>query len=268
MSRQMTQTTQPAIFVGHGSPMIMFEPSPSRNFLSSLATVVERPDAIILISAHHDMAGAVVTSVERPATIHDFGGFPQALFDLQYPAKGDPELASEVAALLSAQGLPTTIDPERGLDHGAWVPLMLAWPDADIPVVQLSISSNHAPEWHYRVGQALAPLRERNILIIGSGSLTHNLRAVFVDRRGHDAETPEWVSAFADWMKDRFDAGDAQAVLNAVDEAPFGPKNHPTMDHILPLFAAMGAGSETLNAERLHHSYTYGVLSMDAYAFT
>lgn len=247
--------------------MIMFEPSPAREFLSSLAEQVERPDAIVLISAHHDMPGAVVTSTEHPETIYDFGGFPQALYELRYPAKGDPALAAEIAALLDAQGFPTAIDPARGLDHGAWVPLMLAWPDADIPVVQLSISSQHDPHWHYAAGQALAPLRARNILVIGSGSLTHNLRAVFAERRGHDAETPDWVSAFADWMKDRFDAGDRDAVLNAVEIAPYGRENHPTMDHILPLFAAMGAGGEKARAHRLHHSYTYGVLSMDAYAF-
>ena len=115
------------------------------------------------------------------------------------------------------------------------------------------------------MGQALAPLRDRNILIIGSGSLTHNLRAVFIDGRDHDAAVPEWTSAFADWMKERMDAGDTDAVLNAVERAPFGRQNHPTMDHILPLFTAMGAGGAS--AERLHHSYTYGVLSMDAYRF-
>lgn len=256
---------QPALFVSHGSPMIMFEPSPAREFLAGLAGQVERPDAIVMVSAHHDMAEAVVTSVEAPATIHDFGGFPQKLFDLRYPAKGDPKLAQEVAALVAGAGIPVFVDPKRGLDHGAWVPLMLAWPDADVPVVQLSISSTHAPEWHYRVGQALAPLRDRNILIIGSGSLTHNLRAIFVEGRDHDAVVPDWVSAFADWMKDRIDAGDSDAVLNAVERGPSGKQNHPTMDHILPLFTAMGAGG--IPGQRLHHSYTYGVLAMDAYQF-
>jgi 4,5-DOPA dioxygenase extradiol len=257
---------QPAIFVSHGSPMIMFEPSPAREFLAGLAGQVERPDAIVMISAHHDMTQAVVASVEDPPTIHDFGGFPQALFDLRYPAKGDPALALEVARLVQDSGTPVYLDPRRGLDHGAWVPLMLAWPDADIPVVQLSISSQHPPQWHYRVGQALSPLRERNILVIGSGSLTHNLRAIFAEGRDHDAAVPDWASAFADWVKERFDAGDTDAVLNAVDRAPFGRQNHPTPDHILPLFAAMGAGGA--RAERLHHSYTYGVLAMDAYAFS
>lgn len=247
--------------------MIMFEPSPARDFLAGLGGTLPRPDAIVMISAHHDMADAVVTGSEAPPTIHDFGGFPQALFDLEYPARGDPALAAEVAELLTTAGVPVAIDHARGLDHGAWVPLMLGWPEADIPVIQLSISSRHPPEWHYRIGQLLAPLRDRNILIIGSGSLTHNLRAVFGERRGHDAETPGWVSSFADWIKARFDAGDVTAVLNAVEAGPHGRENHPTMEHILPLFAAIGAGGEVMRAERLHHSYTYGVLAMDAYAF-
>lgn len=255
----------PALFVSHGSPMIMLEPGPARDFLAGLGAMLDRPRAILVVSAHHDSGGAVVTGAANPPTIHDFGGFPQALFDLHYPAPGDPSLARKVADMLSAAGIPAAVDPERGLDHGAWVPLMLGWPDADVPVVQLSISSRHPPEWHFRLGQALAPLRDHGVLIVGSGSLTHNLRAVFHERRGHDAATPAWAAAFADWIKDRFDAGDTQAVLHAVERAPHGRDNHPTPDHILPLFVAMGAGGEA--AERLHHSYTYGVLAMDAYSF-
>lgn len=256
---------QPALFVSHGSPMIMFEPSPARDFLAGLAGQVERPDAILMISAHHDMAEAVVTAGQQLATIHDFGGFPQKLFDLQYPARGNPELANEVAQLVAGAGHRVFLDPSRGLDHGAWVPLMLGWPDADIPVVQLSISSAHPPEWHHRIGQAIAPLRDRNVLIMGSGSLTHNLRAIFVEGRDHDAVVPDWVSDFANWVCDRLAAGETRLVLEAVERAPHGHENHPTMDHILPLFTAMGAGGD--RARRLHHSYTYGVLAMDAYRF-
>ncbi|ODP38288.1 dioxygenase [Sphingomonas turrisvirgatae] len=245
--------------------MIMVEPSPARSFLAGLGSHVARPDAILMISAHHDMTQAVVKSGDELPTIHDFGGFPQALFDLRYSAKGDPAMAAEVARLVADAGQPVSLDPHRGLDHGAWVPLMLAWPDADIPVVQLSISSAHPPAWHHRIGRAIAPLREQNVLIMGSGSLTHNLRAIFTEGRNHDAAVPEWVSTFADWMHDRLMAGDTQAVLNAVEVAPHGRRNHPTMDHILPLFTAMGAGGE--RTERLHHSYTYGVLAMDAYRF-
>lgn len=256
---------QPALFVSHGSPMIMFEPSPARDFLAGLGGRIARPDAILMISAHHDTAQAVVTSGSDLPTIHDFGGFPQALFDLRYRAKGDPALAQSVERLIAATGHPVSGDAERGLDHGAWVPLMLAWPDADIPVVQLSISSRHPPHWHHRIGQAIAPLRQRNVLIMGSGSLTHNLREIFAAGRDHDAAVPDWVSEFADWMHARLSAGDTRAVLEAVERGPHGRRNHPTMDHILPLFTAMGAGGG--RAERLHHSYTYGVLAMDGYRF-
>lgn len=245
--------------------MIMIEPSPARDFLAGLAGQVARPDAIVIVSAHHDMAATVVGSGEHLPTIHDFGGFPQKLFDLDYSACGDPALARTIAEAVAGTGERVFLDPARGLDHGAWVPLMLAWPAADIPVVPLSISSRHPPQWHHRIGQAIALLRDRNILIIGSGSMTHNLREVFGAGRDHDAAVPDWAAAFTDWMHDQLIAGDTDAVLDAIQLAPAGRRNHPTMDHILPLFTAMGAGGA--NARRLHHSYTYGVLSMDAYRF-
>jgi 4,5-DOPA dioxygenase extradiol len=257
----------PALFVGHGSPMIMLEPSPARELLRELGERFGRPAAIVVVSAHHDTAEAVVTAVDHPATIHDFGGFPPELHAIQYPAKGDPALAAEIAGLLAEAGVPVGLDPARGLDHGAWVPLMLGWPEADVPVVQLSISSRHPPEWHYRIGGLLRGLRERGVLIVGSGSLTHNLRAIFAEGRGHDAPVDPKAAAFAEWMHSRLTAGDTPAALDALAQAPEGRWNHPTPDHILPLFAAMGAGGTPLRAERLHHSFTYGVLAMDAYAF-
>ncbi|MBN8839296.1 MAG: dioxygenase [Sphingomonadales bacterium] len=260
-------TTQPALFVSHGSPMIVAEPGAARDFLSGLGDMLARPAAILVVSAHHDMSGAVVTTAAHPGTIHDFGGFPEALYALNYPAPGAPDLAARVAALVAGAGVPVQTDPVRGFDHGAWVPLLLGWPAADIPVVQLSISSEHSPDWHYRIGQALAPLRAENVLVIGSGSLTHNLREVFVARRTVDSPTPDWVSVFADWMHARLSAGETRAVLDAIEVAPEGHRNHPTPDHLLPLFTALGAGGADATATRLHHSYTYGVLAMDAYSF-
>lgn len=260
--------TLPAIFLSHGSPMILIEPSPAQDFLGTLGTRFSGARAIVVISAHHDTHDTVVTASAAPATIHDFGrGFPQALFDARYPAPGDPALADRIATLVRDAGMPATLDSVRGLDHGAWVPLMLGWPDADVPVVQVSISSHHPPAWHHMIGRALAPLREESVLVIGSGSLTHNLRAIFVEGRDHDAAVPDWVSQFAVWVHDCAMAGDEAALLDAVDRAPHGHRNHPTPDHLLPFFAAMGAGGGALRAERLHHSYTYGVLAMDAYAF-
>jgi 4,5-DOPA dioxygenase extradiol len=178
-------------------------------------------------------------------------------------------LAMRVKALLANHGLDIDADPKRGLDHGAWVPLSLIYPDADIPVVQLSIHSSAPPEWHYALGQALAPLREDGVLIIGSGSMTHNLRAVFGAALPIDAPAPPWVSEFTDWAAQKVAEDAVDDLLHIVDRAPYGHENHPTMDHILPLHVAMGAGSMggALSGKRLHHSTTYGMLAMDVYAF-
>jgi len=265
----------PSLFVSHGSPMMALEPSPARDFLAGLGALLPRPRAILVVSAHHDAAyqggRATVTASLAPPTIHDFGGFPDELFAMRYPAPGDPALAARIVALLGAHGLTVTADPDRGLDHGAWVPLSLAYPDADVPVVQLSIASNAPPEWHFALGRALAPLRDEGVLIVGSGSITHNLRALFSSRLPIDASAPAWVTSFTDWVAERMAAGAIDDVLHAVERAPHGKDNHPTMDHILPLFVAMGAGANgddmPFAAERLHASTTYGLLGMDVYSF-
>lgn len=261
----------PSLFVSHGSPIMALEPSPARDFLAGLGDHLPRPHAILMISAHHDAAyqggRATVTASPAPPTIHDFGGFPDELFAMRYPAPGDPALAERVAGLLAGHGLTVTADPDRGLDHGAWVPLSLIYPQADIPVVQLSIHSNDSPEWHFVLGQALAPLRDEGVLVIGSGSMTHNLRALFSARLPIEAPAPAWVGDFTDWVAERMAAGAVDDVLHAVDRAPHGRDNHPTPDHILPLFVAMGAGGTPFAAKRLHDSVTYGLLAMDVYAF-
>jgi len=251
--------------------MMALEPSPARNFFAGLGTRLPRPRAILVVSAHHDAAHgggrATVTASPHPPTIHDFGGFPDELFAMRYPAPGDPALAQRVVDLLAQHGLSVIADPERGLDHGAWVPLSLIYPEADIPVVQLSIASGASPEWHHALGQALAPLRDDGVLIVGSGSITHNLRAYFTTRPAIDAPAPAWVSDFTDWIADRMAAGAVDDILHAIERAPHGRDNHPTPDHILPLFVAMGAGGDPLRAARLHASSTYAVLAMDVYAF-
>ena len=261
----------PSLFVSHGSPMMALEPSPARDFLAGLGDRLPRPRSILVVSAHHDAAyqgdRATVTASPAPPTIHDFGGFPDELFALRYPAPGDPALAARVVDLLAEHGLTVTADPDRGLDHGAWVPLSLIYPQADIPVVQLSIHSNASPEWHFALGQALVPLRDEGVLVIGSGSMTHNLRALFAARLPIDAPAPPWVGDFTDWVADRMAAGVVDDILHAVERAPHGRDNHPTPDHILPLFVAMGAAGEPFAAERLHASVTYGLLAMDVYAF-
>lgn len=256
----------PTLFVSHGSPMLALQDSPARRFLEQLGTTLSRPKAILVVSAHWETAGAPAVSLARqPDTIHDFGGFPRALFEMQYPAPGAPETAERAAALLEAANLPVGRSDTRGLDHGAWVPLRLMYPQADIPVAQISIVRGASPAQHELIGRALAPLREEDVLILASGSLTHNL----YEFRGQavDAPAPEWVSEFGAWMKARLEADDRAALLGYRQAAPFAVQNHPTDEHLLPLFVALGAAGQGAHATRLHSSFEHGVLAMDAYAF-
>ena len=257
----------PSLFVSHGAPTLVVEDSPARRFLLELGPRLPRPRAIVVVSAHHDASVAEVTASALPPTIHDFRGFPQALSELRYNAPGDPELAGRIVDMLDASGIDARADQARGLDHGAWVPLMLIYPEADIPVVQLSINMRESPRYHYELGQALSSLRLDDVLVLGSGSATHNLREFFAGQYAADAIPPEWVTGFADWLSEQVGVGNTNTVLNAVDEGPHGRRNHPTMDHIHPLFFAMGAGAPGTDGMRVHRSTTYGVLAMDVYAF-
>ena len=256
----------PTLFVSHGSPMLAVEDSPARRFLQGLARTLPEPRAILVASAHWEsMGGPAVSLAQRPETIHDFGGFPQVLYGLDYPAPGAPELAEKAALLLERGGFTVGRSSHRGLDHGAWVPLMLMYPDADIPVTQVSILRGASPADHAALGLALAALREDGVLVIGSGSLTHNL---YEFRGGPiDAPVPEWVSTFDTWMAEKLHASDRAALMNYRTQAPSAVRNHPTEEHLLPLFVAMGAAGEGAVAKRLHSSHEYGVLAMDVYAF-
>jgi 4,5-DOPA dioxygenase extradiol len=207
----------------------------------------------------------MVSAADRNDTIHDFHGFPRQLYELRYPAPGSPSVAARVAELVRASGLDCTIDRRRGLDHGAWVPLLLMYPQADIPVLQLSVQPHLGPRHHLELGRALAPLRQEGVLIIGSGSLTHDLS----EFRGHGANdpAPDWVNAFADWFHSTLSAGQTEALLDYRRQAPFASKNHPSEEHLLPLYVALGAAGACAHAERLHASSTYSILRMDVYAF-
>ena len=257
----------PAIFVSHGSPMLAIEDAEARQFLATLPkTLAERPKAILMISAHWERLRPAVSAPPANETIHDFGGFPPALYQIQYPAPPSADLARRVAELLGASGLPTDIDQRRGLDHGAWVPLMVAWPDADIPVVQLSVQTQLGPAHHYQLGQILAPLREEGILIIGSGSFTHDLASFRSSGGRIDAPEPDWVHAFAEWMSSALRDRRVDDLLNYRVLAPEAAHNHPTEEHLLPLYVALGAGADVV--KHLHQSTTYGILRMDAFAFS
>ena len=259
--------TQPSLFISHGAPTLAIEPGPAQEYLRRLGQALRRPAAILVVSAHHDARGVKVTSDDFPDTMYDFGGFAEELFDIRYTAPGQPQLAKEVVSILSRLGFEANLQPDRGFDHGAWVPLHLMYPAADIPVVQVSIDMHQNARWHYDLGTSLATLREENVLIIGSGSLTHNLSAFMHKRLQIGAPREAWVSEFADWLEEKILSGDIEAVLDAVGQGPSGRRNHPTMDHILPLFVAIGAGAGSMQAAQLHSSTTYGVLAMDAFGF-
>ncbi|WP_228061772.1 DODA-type extradiol aromatic ring-opening family dioxygenase [[Phormidium] sp. LEGE 05292] len=206
----------------------------------------------------------MVSAAKQPRTIHDFSGFPEPLYQLKYPAPGAPELAERIVSLLAQANIPCDIHPERGLDHGAWTPLILAYPAADIPVTQLSIQYYRDPLYYWQLGQALEPLRHEGVLIVGSGGTTHNFYAFDED---YHAEPPYWVQQFDEWLAKTIEQGNWEALIGYRQLAPFASENHPTEEHLLPLFVALGAGGATARGIRLHRSYTYGAFSMAAYAF-
>ncbi len=251
----------PSLFISHGSPMMPLRDQLARDFLSGLGAQLERPRAILVASAHWDTERPEVSAVATNDTIYDFYGFPPALYALRYPAPGDAALAAEIAGMLGAE-----LDRERGLDHGAWVPLLLMYPEHDIPVMQLSLQSYLGPEHHLLLGKALASLRKNGVLVIGSGGLTHNLRRQRAPEENSPA-APD-VDAFAEWMHDALIEGRTDDLLDYRRRAPYAAVQHPTDEHLLPLYVALGAGGDGAKAIRLHASTSYGVLRMDTYAFS
>ena len=256
----------PALYVSHGSPNLALTPhTAAYRFLAEVAEQLPRPEAILIVSAHYTTARPAVATAAKPPMIYDFGGFPRPLYEMVYPAPGAPGLSRRAGALLQAAGFPVAEDPGRGFDHGVWVPLKIMFPGADIPVGQVSMQPELDARHHHALGAALAPLREEGVLIVASGSMTHNLRAI--ERDGLNNPPPDWVTSFTEWVREHLEAGDREAVLNAIDIAPNAAANHPWDDHLLPLFVALGAAAPGEPIRRLHSSYEYGVLAMDTYRF-
>jgi 4,5-DOPA dioxygenase extradiol len=255
----------PAFFVSHGAPTLAIEPSAAGDFLAALGRALEsefgRPKAVLVFSAHWETTVPTIGMAAAPATIHDFGGFPEELYRLFYPAPGAVEAASAAIELFAEAGIAAFADQSRGLDHGAWVPLRLLFPDADVPVAQISVQSELGPRHAYRVGEALRPLRERGVLILGSGSITHNLRELSAPSRD---EAPH-VTEFVEWINEQVERGDSEALLDYRDRAPHAVRNHPTEEHLLPFFTVLGAASVGGLVRRIHRSTTFGSLRMDAY---
>lgn len=257
----------PTLFISHGSPMLAVEPGVHGAAWQLIAASLPRPDAILVVSAHWTRREAALSATVRPATLHDFGGFPAALYQVQYPAPGAPALAAQAAALLTEAGIPCSEDADRGLDHGAWVPLRHMYPAADIPVTQLSVQPQRDAAWHAALGRALQSLRARNVLVLASGSLTHNLSDF--DFAEYDVERAEpYVKAFQGWMWDALQAGASGPLLDWAQLAPAAARAHPTPEHLLPLFVAWGAAGERPSVSRPLASYSGGALAMDCYLFT
>ncbi len=253
----------PTLFVSHGPPPLIIEDVPSARFLRDLGDTLARPEAVLCVSAHWETASPSVSAVAAPETIYDFYGFPDALYRLRYAAPGAPELARRTAALLDDAGIGCALDDARGLDHGAWAPMMMIYPDADIPVTQLSIQRHGDAAHHLALGHAIAALRDEGVLVLASGNATHNLS----ERGGRDEPPQPWAQAFDDWLTARVETGDEDALVDYLAQGPDAARNHPSADHYVPLLVAMGAAGPDARGRRLHASFLYATLAMTAFEF-
>lgn len=250
------------VFFAHGAPTLALEDTAASRFLKGFAVTQDRPQAILILSAHWETHGLKLSAPGSLRTYHDFGGFPSQLYEISYPAQADVESVDEAARLLESAGHDVQLDSRHGLDHGAWVPLSLSYPEADIPVMALSLPRGSTPVSVYELGKVLTPLKDKGVLIIGSGSTTHNLR----EFRPQGSEPPIWVQAFDEWL----DLGLETAGIGYFDSLETTPdfrRNHPTDEHLLPLFFAFGAGGPEARADLMHRSYEYGVISMSYFRF-
>jgi len=269
----MNKPTLPSLFLSHGSPMTALEPREAGAFMQSLGPAIDaqfgRPRAILVVSAHTTAAEITLLVGDQHHAVYDFGGFSPELYTLRYDAPGAPALAQEVAELLTQAGIHSHTLPQGGLDHGIWTPLRYMYPQADVPVLPLAFVPTQSPTQQFALGAALSSLSRSGVLVIGSGSVTHNLRMVFDGAGRSPVDKPEIpeCSAFRDWVKNRSLACDWDALLNYRRQAPHAALMHPTDEHWLPWYVAAGAGGPEHAPQRLHASVTFGCLGMDAYAF-
>lgn len=255
----------PTLFISHGSPMHAIDAGKAGNVWAALAMQLPKPKAILMVTAHWETSLPMLSGSKKPSMIYDFGGFPEELYKIIYPAVGAPDIAARAQTLLKDAGFTAGIDGCRGLDHGTWVPLLKMYPDADVPVVQLSVQSAMNPAHHLDVGRALAPLSKEGILIIGSGHLTHNLRD-WMMARGQEGSAA-YARKFQSWVFDRLAAHETDALVQYRTEAPDAIRAHPTEEHFLPLFVALGAAGVNAVPERVYDGFEGAALAMDAYRF-
>lgn len=252
----------PVVFVSHGAPDTLLKAPDAVDCWREIGQQISRPSAILVVSAHWEAGLPTASLSGAPETIHDFGGFPAALYRIQYPAPGAPALAERAVSLLSSAGVMADLDPGRGLDHGAWVPLSAMYPQANVPVTQLALARSVGAFAHFVVGQALAPLRDEGVLILASGAITHNFGWLDWDADGEHTPLPQ-ARQFTEWVADRLAAQDVQSMLT-YRSAPYGAEAHPSEEHFLPLIVALGAASSD-TPQRYQPRFAYGGLAMDAY---
>ena len=251
----------PVVFVSHGAPDTLLKSPDTVACWRELGQVIPEPAAILVVSAHWETRMPTVSLADAPETIHDFSGFSPELYRMQYRAPGAPALAARVVSLLSSVGIAADIHPSRGLDHGAWVPLSAMYPQADVPVTQLSLTRNASTATNFELGQALAPLREEGVLIVASGAITHNFS--WLDWHAEDETKFPQAKIFTDWVAEKLAAQNVSALL-AYRSAPYGAESHPTEEHFLPLLVALGAADGDVPV-RYRPRFAYGGLAMDAY---
>lgn len=261
----MEAQLEPILFVSHGAPTVALEPGGDyARALRAFAARVE-PRAVVVVSAHWQEAGPVrVGTAALPSTVHDFSGFAPELHAIQYPAPGAPELAARILATLEEDGIPARADPRRGLDHGAWIPLRLMWPEADVPVVPVSLPIPRLPEDLLDLGRALSPLRREGVLLLGSGGIVHNLRQVRLRERG--AAAPEWARTFDGWVRHRVDDLEIADLISYAEKAKGAQRAVPTSEHFDPLFVVLGAALPGERVQQVFEGFEYGSLSMRCFA--
>lgn len=255
--------TLPTLFVSHGPPTFALEPGKAGPLLADLGKRLPRPKAVLVVSPHWMTRDVQITGSLRPSTVHDFGGFPAPLYEIEYPAPGHPELAARAAELLKAAGWNPSLNAQRGLDHGAWVPLIYLFPQADIPVFQVSMPIDLDCASALEFGAALSPLADEGVLIIGSGSLTHNLS----EFRGNSSAEASYVGEFVAWIRQAVQSSDRGKIAQALAQAPHAHRAHPSSDHFLPLPFAFGAAQKNQAVTILPGGIVHAVLSMESYVF-
>ncbi|MFK2825774.1 class III extradiol ring-cleavage dioxygenase [Bacillus sp. B190/17] len=257
----------PAFFIAHGAPLLAIEENMYTRFLNQLGKEWPSPKAVVLFSAHWESAVQKVSEVDEYKTIYDFGGFPEALYRIQYPAKGQKEITKEIEELFTKHGITYEVETSRGLDHGAWIVLKMLYPNADVPVIAMSVNPRLTPEEQYKVGKSLAALREKDILMIGSGGTVHNLGALRMVT--DDGEVDDWALEFDRWLEKHLKSWDLEALFNYNTLAPAASLAVPPYgnEHFIPIFYAMGAAHNQPTAALIHRSYRYGNLSHSVWQF-